>query len=105
MFCSLIYSSLANIKHQEPASVEEEGRTIYVNDADSNIPFKYAHNKVTTAKYTPLTFFPKNLFEQFCRLANIYFIIISALQVFSFVQSLFYLYTYVHILIFYLLTS
>lgn len=58
----------------------EEGRTIYVNDAESNIPFKYARNKVTTAKYTIITFFPKNLFEQFCRLANIYFIIISALQ-------------------------
>lgn len=61
-------------------SAVEEGRTIYINDHEANIPFKYTNNKVTTAKYTILTFFPKNLFEQFCRLANIYFIIISALQ-------------------------
>lgn len=58
----------------------EGGRTIHINDNEANLFFKFPNNKVTTAKYTILTFFPKNLFEQFCRLANIYFIIISALQ-------------------------
>eukprot|EP00026_Physarum_polycephalum_P000972 Phypoly_transcript_00973.p1 GENE.Phypoly_transcript_00973~~Phypoly_transcript_00973.p1 ORF type:complete len:1149 (+),score=209.12 Phypoly_transcript_00973:246-3692(+) len=79
----MMNSSLSDIPLVPPPTKEpavEEGRTIYVNDAESNLPFKYAHNKVTTAKYTFITFFPKNLFEQFCRLANIYFIIISALQ-------------------------
>lgn len=77
-----------NIGYQESAAASgggavEDGRTIYINDQEANIPFKFPKNKVTTAKYTLLTFFPKNLFEQFCRLANIYFIIISALQVYK----------------------
>jgi phospholipid-transporting ATPase len=37
-------------------------------------------NTVTTSKYTALNFLPKNLAEQFRRLANIYFLIISILQ-------------------------
>eukprot|EP00818_Percolomonas_sp_WS_P009150 CAMPEP_0117445648 /NCGR_PEP_ID=MMETSP0759-20121206/5911_1 /TAXON_ID=63605 /ORGANISM="Percolomonas cosmopolitus, Strain WS" /LENGTH=1276 /DNA_ID=CAMNT_0005237845 /DNA_START=155 /DNA_END=3985 /DNA_ORIENTATION=- len=40
-------------------------------------------NKVTTAKYNIITFLPKNLIEQFQRLANVYFLIISLLQLFT----------------------
>lgn len=71
-----------NKNDQQPPSesIVEEGRTIYINDPESNIIFNYPDNTVTTAKYSIITFLPKNLFEQFCRLANIYFIIISALQ-------------------------
>lgn len=36
---------------------------------------------MSTAKYSILTFFPKNLLEQFRRIANIYFLLISILQV------------------------
>lgn len=45
-----------------------------------NLPHKhhphkgYAKNKVRTTKYTILSFIPKNLFEQFHRIANLYFI-------------------------------
>jgi hypothetical protein len=35
-------------------------------------------NRTTTAKYTAWNFVPKNLFEQFRRLANIYFLIVRA---------------------------
>ena len=41
----------------------------------------YPTNYVTTAKYNIITFLPKNLFEQFCRVANLFFLLISALQV------------------------
>lgn len=34
----------------------------------------YACNRVRTTKYTILSFIPKNLFEQFHRIANLYFI-------------------------------
>uniref|UniRef100_A0A493T4Y8 P-type ATPase N-terminal domain-containing protein n=1 Tax=Anas platyrhynchos platyrhynchos TaxID=8840 RepID=A0A493T4Y8_ANAPP len=34
----------------------------------------YSGNKIQTTKYTWFTFLPKNLFEQFHRLANLYFI-------------------------------
>ena len=42
----------------------------------------YPRNKIRTAKYTPLTFIPKNLWLQFHNVANIYFTFIVILQVF-----------------------
>lgn len=38
------------------------------------------NNKIRTTKYTLLSFIPKNLFEQFHRIANIYFIFIVLLN-------------------------
>ncbi|TIA90033.1 hypothetical protein E3P99_01747 [Wallemia hederae] len=43
---------------------------------------KYPRNKVRTAKYTLVTFIPKNLLEQFRRVANIYFLLLVILQIF-----------------------
>lgn len=43
---------------------------------------KYPRNKVRTAKYTLITFIPKNLLEQFRRVANIYFLLLVILQIF-----------------------
>ncbi|TSK42180.1 putative phospholipid-transporting ATPase VA [Bagarius yarrelli] len=40
----------------------------------------YSKNKIRTTKYTFLSFIPKNLFEQFHRFANIYFIFLAALN-------------------------
>lgn len=40
----------------------------------------FVTNAVSTAKYTMLTFFPKNLFEQITKLANTYFLLLSILQ-------------------------
>ncbi len=36
--------------------------------------------RIRTTKYTVLTFLPKNLFEQFHRLANVYFLFIVILN-------------------------
>ncbi|CAJ0628288.1 3146_t:CDS:10 [Entrophospora sp. SA101] len=41
---------------------------------------KFASNRISTSKYTLLTFIPKNLFEQFRRVANMYFLFLVALQ-------------------------
>jgi hypothetical protein len=38
-------------------------------------------NEISTAKYTVITFLPVNLFEQFCRVANLYFLLTAILQV------------------------
>lgn len=39
-----------------------------------------ATNEISTAKYTLLTFLPVNLFEQFLRVANLYFLFMVILQ-------------------------
>lgn len=63
-------------------------RTIYVNrERPENYSgpdvLPYRHNDVVTSKYTLLTFLPKNLFEQFRRIANFYFLINAAIMVSS----------------------
>ena len=40
----------------------------------------YDSNKIKTTKYSVLTFFPKNLYEQLHRFANIYFVVIALLN-------------------------
>ncbi|BFZ58522.1 phospholipid transporting ATPase [Savitreella phatthalungensis] len=69
----------------------EERRTIYVNvpvdevdlDEDRLIRHRYPRNKIRTAKYTPLSFVPKNLWYQFHNVANLYFLLLVILQCFS----------------------
>jgi len=41
------------------------------------------NNYITTSKYSVVTFVPKNLFEQFQRIANAYFLFLLILQVIS----------------------
>ena len=40
----------------------------------------YKSNKIRTTKYSLLSFLPKNLFEQLHRFANVYFILLAALN-------------------------
>jgi phospholipid-translocating ATPase len=44
-------------------------------------PYKYTNNSVSTKKYTAVTFLPKALFEQFRRVANLYFLLTAALSI------------------------
>ncbi len=41
----------------------------------------FVDNRVVSAKYTVWNFIPKNLFEQFRRIANFYFLCIAIIQV------------------------
>ena len=41
---------------------------------------KYKDNRIKTTKYSMFTFLPVNLFEQFHRLANVYFLFIVILN-------------------------
>ncbi|MCI12004.1 phospholipid-transporting ATPase 1-like, partial [Trifolium medium] len=60
---------------------DEDARLIYVDDpVKTNERFEFAGNSVRTGKYSFITFLPRNLFEQFHRVAYIYFLIIAILN-------------------------
>ncbi|CAL4059655.1 unnamed protein product, partial [Meganyctiphanes norvegica] len=42
---------------------------------------KYRDNNIITARYTVWNFLPKNLFEQFRRIANFYFLIVACIHI------------------------
>ncbi|KAI9179413.1 hypothetical protein H9P43_004733 [Blastocladiella emersonii ATCC 22665] len=51
-------------------------------DANGRPLMHFPGNEVVTSKYSLLSFLPKNLFEQFRRLANIFFLLLIILQTF-----------------------
>lgn len=60
---------------------DEDARLVYINDPEkTNETFEFAGNSIRTAKYSILTFIPRNLFEQFHRVAYMYFLIIAILN-------------------------
>uniref|UniRef100_A0A8I4A4R7 Phospholipid-transporting ATPase n=1 Tax=Callithrix jacchus TaxID=9483 RepID=A0A8I4A4R7_CALJA len=75
MFCS------------EKKSLEVE-RIVKANDHEYNEKFQYADNRIHTSKYSILTFLPINLFEQFQRVANAYFLCLLILQLIPEISSL-----------------
>ncbi|XP_030620761.1 phospholipid-transporting ATPase 11C [Chanos chanos] len=63
-----------------------DSRTIYVGHqpcsaTEGFTPPKFCDNRIVSSKYTLWNFLPKNLFEQFRRIANFYFLIIFLVQV------------------------
>ncbi|XP_040010343.1 phospholipid-transporting ATPase ID-like isoform X4 [Xiphias gladius] len=63
-------------------------RRLRANDREYNLSFKYATNAIKTSKYNLFTFLPLNLFEQFQRIANAYFLFLLVLQVIPQISSL-----------------
>ncbi|KAJ1335621.1 phospholipid-translocating ATPase [Microdochium nivale] len=69
---------------------EDGGRKIFVNiplpadmkDEEGHPITVYTRNKIRTAKYTALSFIPKNLWFQFHNLANIFFLFMVILIIF-----------------------
>ncbi|XVF44122.1 hypothetical protein PTKIN_Ptkin02bG0095200 [Pterospermum kingtungense] len=55
-------------------------RTVYCNDRDANYAHRYRGNSISTTKYNIFTFLPKGLYEQFRRVANLYFLMVSILS-------------------------
>lgn len=92
-------TSLGGIQEVEEEQSPEDGndgeeedngpRQIYFNiplpadalDENGNPKVKYVRNKIRTAKYTPLSFVPKNLWYQFHNIANCYFLFLIILAV------------------------
>ncbi|XP_062215734.1 phospholipid-transporting ATPase 1-like isoform X1 [Phragmites australis] len=61
---------------------DEDARFVYINDADHTNapPARFPDNGIHTTKYSILTFVPRNLYEQFHRVAYVYFLILAALN-------------------------
>ncbi|XP_066966202.1 phospholipid-transporting ATPase ID isoform X12 [Macrobrachium rosenbergii] len=68
--------------------VKETERRIIANDPEHNAQYNYAKNYIKTSKYTFFNFVPYNLFEQFQRLANFYFLCLLVLQLIPVISSL-----------------
>uniref|UniRef100_A0AAY4CVD9 Phospholipid-transporting ATPase n=1 Tax=Denticeps clupeoides TaxID=299321 RepID=A0AAY4CVD9_9TELE len=60
----------------------------FSNDREFNEKFSYADNRIKTSKYNIFTFLPINLFEQFQRVANAYFLVLLILQLIPEISSL-----------------
>ncbi|KAI6796744.1 hypothetical protein KC358_g16556, partial [Hortaea werneckii] len=85
-----------DLQKSETDGVDEEEekpgkRSIFVNiplpdsarDEDGKPKQNFSRNKIRTAKYTPISFIPKNLWLQFHNVANIYFLFVVILSFFS----------------------
>ncbi|CAJ0937664.1 unnamed protein product, partial [Mesorhabditis belari] len=66
----------------------KEERHLKANDSAYNAQFKYTDNYIKTSKYNLLTFLPQNLFEQFTRIANFYFLVLMILQFIPVISSI-----------------
>ena len=78
-------SQLDPLPSLEEGSVVKETRRSYCNAPERNAEADggTVSNMISTSKYTVTTFLPKNLHEQFQRMANVYFLLISSLQLFT----------------------
>ncbi|KAK0729767.1 hypothetical protein B0H67DRAFT_477359 [Lasiosphaeris hirsuta] len=91
---SLQQSQLDGTEQENTADAANEThgvpRKIYFNtplpdelkDDDGSPLQQYTRNKIRTAKYTPLSFIPKNLWFQFHNIANIFFLFLVILAIF-----------------------
>ncbi|KAL2505179.1 putative phospholipid-transporting ATPase 8 [Abeliophyllum distichum] len=75
------FSLVRSIFRDEHSQIGQKGysRVVYCNDPDNpkQLQLKCSSNYVSTTKYTVLNFVPKSLFEQFRRVANIYFLLVG----------------------------
>ncbi|GES78958.1 phospholipid-translocating ATPase [Rhizophagus clarus] len=78
----------SRLKFWKPRKPQLNARQVYVNepipqaklDKHGNPKQKYVSNEVLTSKYNIFTFIPKNLYEQFRRIANFFFLLLVVLQ-------------------------
>ncbi|XP_039347593.1 probable phospholipid-transporting ATPase IM isoform X2 [Mauremys reevesii] len=84
---------------------EEEERRVKANDPEHNEKFQYANNRIKTSKYNILTFLPVNLFEQFQRVANAYFLCLLILQLIPEISSLSWFTTIVPLMVVFTITA
>ncbi|THX35558.1 phospholipid-translocating P-type ATPase [Aureobasidium pullulans] len=85
-------TDLESVPEGSEASADQSGpgRRVFFNmplpedarDEEGHPNTQFVRNKIRTAKYTPISFIPKNLWFQFHNIANIYFLFIIILSIF-----------------------
>ncbi|CAI5467554.1 unnamed protein product [Closterium sp. Yama58-4] len=81
----LSYAGCIRPRADESELVGEKGfqRHVYCNEPHRHVekgsPLRYCNNSISTTKYSILSFLPKALFEQFRRVANLYFLLCAIL--------------------------
>ncbi|TRY65283.1 hypothetical protein DNTS_015442, partial [Danionella cerebrum] len=88
VICAIMGSMLSACGINGKKKKVEEERHLRANDREFNLSFNYANNSIKTSKYNVFTFLPLNLFEQFQRLANAYFVFLLILQLIPQISSL-----------------
>jgi hypothetical protein len=77
-------SSQDSKKNKDQEKEDKHPYIIRVGHPENNNDERFPkNNKIKTSRYTPLTFLPKNLYEQFRRAANLYFLVILCMQVWN----------------------
>lgn len=78
------FSCVKSSFRDEHSQIGQKGfsRIVYCNDPDSpeQLVLRYGSNYVSTTKYTAFNFVPKSLFEQFRRVANLYFLVVACVS-------------------------
>jgi magnesium-transporting ATPase (P-type) len=89
IFISTVNFFLKKLKIYDVAQKKSKFRIIYVNNekpidyyenSPCDLPSKYVSNKIKTSKYNLISFLPTSLFEQFRRIANLYFLTTITIQ-------------------------
>ncbi|CAI5468735.1 unnamed protein product [Closterium sp. Yama58-4] len=81
----LSYAGCIRPRADETELLGEKGfqRHVYCNEPHRHLekgtPLHYCNNSISTTKYSILSFLPKALFEQFRRVANLYFLLCAIL--------------------------
>uniref|UniRef100_A0A671VB25 Phospholipid-transporting ATPase n=1 Tax=Sparus aurata TaxID=8175 RepID=A0A671VB25_SPAAU len=81
-----VYSAFQSKSHCVGEENWVDSRTVYIGQkepppgTEAFIQQRFPDNRITSSKYTFWNFIPKNMFEQFRRVANFYFLIIFLVQ-------------------------
>lgn len=75
-------------KKIQPSELIDIRRKIHINNRHLNAEYHYDSNQIHTQRYSILTFFPKALFKQYLRLANVYFLVAAILQIIKTISSI-----------------
>jgi phospholipid-translocating ATPase len=91
MFCEL-FKCKRNLFSKE-SKVSDTLRIVYINGHKPDFysgpeRYKYPNNTVKTSKYTIFNFLFKNLFQQFRRIANFYFLLVIIVRVSIIIRTL-----------------